>query len=142
MTPSLIGIGSGIFLILLFHLLQRFDKRLVYGLILTGIGFIYVGFTWSATDALVINSLQAVFFLLLAYVGIRKSVLLLTAGYFLHGTWDLVYGYFAPPGLVPPHYDIFCLAIDFTIGAYLLIVRNKLMKHGAAFGASPHYITK
>lgn len=120
MIPTLIGIGSGIVLIILFQLLRWFDKRLVYGLILTGIGFIYVGFTWSDLRAIIISSVQAVLFLTLAYFGIRRSIYLLAAGYFLHGTWDLVYVPFAPPHLIPPGYDLFCLSIDFTIGLYLL----------------------
>ncbi len=120
MIPTLIGIGSGIVLIILFQLLRWFDKRLVYGLILTGIGFIYVGFTWSDLQAILISSVQAVLFLTLAYFGIRRSIYLLAAGYFLHGTWDLVYAPFAPPHLIPPGYDLFCLSIDFTIGLYLL----------------------
>jgi hypothetical protein len=120
MIPALIGIGSGLFVILLFHGLREFDKLLVYGLILTGIGFIYVGFSWTVLQALVVNSVQAVFFLALSFLGIRKSVYFLAAGYFLHGTWDLVYAPFAPPALIPPGYDLFCLSIDFAMGLYLL----------------------
>ena len=70
--------------------------------------------------------MQAVFFLLLAYCGITKKVTFLIAGYFLHGLWDLAYGHFNLPDLVPPHYDLFCLAIDFTIGLYLVILNYGL----------------
>jgi hypothetical protein len=119
MLPSIIGISSGIFLILLFHWMKQVDKSLVYGLILTGIGFIYVGFTWTNLEALVICCIQAVVFLLLAWVGIRKSAYLLALGYFLHGTWDLLFAPFAPAHLIPPGYDLFCLTIDFTMGFYL-----------------------
>lgn len=120
MIPTLIGIGSGLVVILLFHRLRQFDKPLIYGLILTGIGFIYVGFTWSILQALIVSSLQAVFFLGLAYFGIKKTVYVLAAGYFLHGTWDIIYPFFFPPDLLPPGYDLFCLSIDFTMGLYLL----------------------
>lgn len=129
MIPSLIGIGSGIVVMLLFYIFRQFDKPLVYGLILTGIGFIYVGFTWSVLSALIVNSVQAVFFLALTYFGIKKTVYLLAAGYFLHGTWDLIYPFFFPAGLLPPHYDLFCLSIDFTMGLYLLwYARRNAMK--------------
>ncbi len=128
MIPTLIGIASGIVVILLFHLLRRFDKGLVYGLILTGIGFIYVGFTWSELQAIIISSVQAVLFLVLAYFGIKKTMYLLAAGYFLHGAWDLLYAPFAPPHLIPPSYDLFCLSIDFTIGFYLLWYANRNAK--------------
>jgi hypothetical protein len=45
----------------------------------------------------------------------------LAAGYFLHGCWDALYDFFKVPGLIPPHYDLFCLSLDFTIALYLLV---------------------
>jgi hypothetical protein len=120
MVPVLIGIFSGLFLMLLFGILKHLDKRLIYGLILVGIGFIYVGFVWTNLQALLICSLQAIVFLFLAYYGIKKSMNILAAGYFLHGCWDMAYHYFGASALIPPHYDWFCLSIDFTMGIYLL----------------------
>ncbi len=73
MLPVIIGISSGLIIILLFVILKQFDKKIIYGLILTGIGFIYIGFTWTDLQALVITSIQAVAFLFLAYYGIKKS---------------------------------------------------------------------
>jgi hypothetical protein len=119
MLPAIIGISSGIFLILLFHLIKQFDKTLVYGLILTGIAFIYVGFMWTDLQALITSCIQAILFLLLAYTGIMKSIYLIAAGYILHGCWDLLFAPFAPAHLIPPGYDLFCLTIDFTMGLYL-----------------------
>ncbi len=120
MIPTLIGVGSGILIILLFRIFSQFDKALIYSLILTGIGFIYVGFTWTDLTALVICSIQAVIFLMLAYFGFKRSLFLLAAGYFLHGTWDIGFSLINDDGLIPPQYDIFCLSIDFTMGLYLL----------------------
>jgi hypothetical protein len=122
MIPLLIGISSGLLIILIIALVKQADKQTFYGLILAGIGFLYVGFTWSDTVAVIINGIQAVFFLFIAAYGIRKGPLTLAAGYFLHGTWDLVYNLFQDAGLIPPHYDLFCLSIDFTIGFYLLFL--------------------
>ena len=56
MTPVIIGISLGLILILLFNILQQFDKKVIYGLILSGIGFLYVGYTWMDLQALIINS--------------------------------------------------------------------------------------
>ena len=117
MIPVIIGISLGLFVILIIALLKRLDKPIVYGLILSGIGFLYVGFTWTDTKALIINSAQAVFFLFIAWYGIKKSLYILGGGYFLHGIWDLVYNLFPASSLIPPHYDLFCLSIDFTIGS-------------------------
>jgi hypothetical protein len=124
MTATIIGISSGFFIILLFGILKQFDKKLIYGLILAGIGFLYVGFVWTDLQALVVNSVQAVVFLLLAYYGMQKKIYILAVGFFLHGCWDITYTFFRDPKLIPPHYDLFCLSIDFTIGIYLLFVNK------------------
>jgi len=128
MIPVFIGISSGLFVILIIALWKQLDKPIIYGLILSGIGFLYVGFTWSDTKSLVITAAQAVFFLFVAWYGIKKSLYILGAGYFLHGIWDLAYNLFPASGLVPPHYDLFCLSIDFTIGAYLLLMGYRKVK--------------
>jgi|SRR5688500_8631268 len=128
MIPVIIGISSGLLVILIISLLKQWDKSIGYGLILSGIGFLYVGFTWSDTTALIITSVQAVFFLFVAWYGIKKSLYILGAGYFLHGLWDLVYHLFPGSSLVPPRYDLFCLSIDFTIGAYLIAIQYRRKK--------------
>jgi hypothetical protein len=75
-----------------------------------------------------INCIQAVVFLFIAWYGIRRSLYILAAGYFLHGTWDLIYNLFPETNLIPPHYDLFCLSIDFTIGFYLLVIKYRDVK--------------
>ena len=127
MIAIIIGISSGLLVILLFTILKQFDKKIIYGLILCGIGFLYVGFTWMNVQALVVNSVQASFFLFLAYYGAKKSLSILATGYFLHGTWDLLYNLFPSSNLIPPHYDLFCLSIDFTMGAYILVLKYKTL---------------
>lgn len=126
MTSLIIGISTGILIILLFVILKRFDKQVVYGLILTGIGFLYVGFTWTDLESLMINSTQAIVFLFLSYYGIKKSIYILSIGYFLHGSWDLAYDLLNKPDLRPPHYDVFCSSLDFIIGIYLLILAKNV----------------
>jgi hypothetical protein len=129
MIPVIIGISSGLLVILVIALLKKVDKPVIYGLILAGIGFLYPGFTWSDTKALIITSVQAVAFLFIAWYGIKKSIYISGAGYFLHGIWDLAYNLTSGSNLIPPHYDLFCLSIDFTIGAYLLIIaKGKTLK--------------
>ena len=125
MYPIIIGISSGIVTIFLIVLLQYLNKTVLYGIILSGIGFLYVGFVWTNLPALIVCSIQAFIFLLLASYGIKKSILILAIGYFLHGCWDIAYSFFDSPALIPPGYDLFCLSIDFTIGAYLLIFRKR-----------------
>ena len=128
MNAALIGISSGIIIILLFTLLNQLDKKIVYSLILTAIGFLYVGFTWTDITAISLNIVQAIFFLFLAYYGIKRNMYYTVAGYFLHGLWDIAYDLFADSKLLPPHYDMFCLSIDFTMGFYLWIILYQMNK--------------
>jgi hypothetical protein len=123
MIATIVGISSGLLVILLISILKSLDKKLIYGLILSGIGFLYVGFTWTDKLSLLITAAQAVFFLFFAYYGMKGNLLLLAAGYFLHGLWDLAYDLIRLPDLRPPHYDLFCLSIDFTMGIYLILLK-------------------
>ena len=126
MNATLIGISSGLITILILALFKRVDKNIIYGLILAGIGFLYVGFTWSDITSLTINIVQAIFFLALAYFGIKRNLNFLITGFLLHGLWDLMYSQVASSSLIPPHYDFFCSTYDFIIGFYLLFVKYRL----------------
>lgn len=130
MVAIIIGISSGLLLILLIGFLKHLDEKIIYGLILSGIGFLYVGFVWADLQALVVNAIQAIVFLFFAYYGIRKSITILAIGYFLHGSWDLAYNLFTKSDLIPPHYDLFCLSIDFTIGFYILVSKYRTLRMG------------
>ena len=125
MNATLIGLSSSLVTIFIIALFKRSDKNIIYGLILAGIGFLYVGFTWSDITIVTISIVQAVFFLLLAYFGIKRNVYFLIAGYFLHGLWDIIYSQVADSGLIPPHYDFFCSTFDFVVGFYLLIIKYR-----------------
>ena len=122
MIATLIGISSSLITILIFTLLKRFDKNTIYGLILMGIGFLYIGYTWTDITTAIVSGIQALFFMSLAYLGIKKSYRYLVLGFFLHGVWDLLYPMFANPALLPPDYDYFCLSYDFIVAIYLLIL--------------------
>ena len=129
MISILIGISTGLVTILLIGILKQLDKKIVYGLILSGIGFLYVGFTWKDIPSLIITVIQAIIFLLFTCYGIKMNLYFLAAGYFLHGLWDLAYNLFRLTNLLPPHYDLFCLSIDFIIGIYLVMLQWHLAKH-------------
>ena len=126
MIGALIGTATGLIVILIFALLKGFDKIILYSLTLSAIGFLYVGFTWRDITQEITNIPQAIFFLFLAYLGIKKNFDFLIAGYFLHGIWDITYKYHADPYSIPPEYDWFCLTIDFMFGFYLLIIKSRL----------------
>lgn len=133
MNATLIGISAGLLTILIFAFVKGLNKDIIYGLILAAIGFLYVGYTWSDISALIMNLIQALFFLMLAYYGIKKNVYFLIAGYFLHGAWDFIYEHIGDSGLIPPNYDFFCSTYDFIIGFYLLGIKiQKNRKEGIA----------
>ncbi len=126
MISILIGISLGLLLIVLLVLLNSIDKKIIYGLLLSGIGFLYIRYTWTNLESFIINSIQAVVFVLLAYFGMVKNIYILAMGYLLHGVWDLIYDFLDQPDLLPPHYDLFCWSVDFTIGLYLLIYARSM----------------
>ncbi len=129
MNAVLIGISSSLITILIFSFIKRFEKNTIYGLILMGIAFLYVGYTWTNIEIAIISFLQVIFFMLFAYFGINKNAYFLVAGYFLHGIWDFVYPFIGNPDLLPPDYDYFCLTYDFIIAIYLIIINYKTNKN-------------
>ena len=125
MNSIIIGISSGLLIILSIMVFKNLDKKVIYGLVLSGIGWLYVGYTWSDLRSLVITVIQAILFLFISYYGVKRSLYIMAAGYFLHGLWDLAYDLFPDNHLIPPHYDLFCLSVDFTIGLYLLAIQYR-----------------
>src|SRR4051812_10315132 len=51
----------------------------------------------------------------------QKSMYFLAAGFMLHGVFDFVYSLFPGLDLLPPHYDWFCLSVDWAMGIYLFV---------------------
>src|SRR5262245_6233190 len=70
MTLALIiGISLGCISILFSRLLKQLDEKAFYALMLSAIGALYVGYTWTDTTSLIINCIQTFFFGTLAYLG-------------------------------------------------------------------------
>jgi hypothetical protein len=129
MNAAIIGLSAAVITVFLFILLKRFDKIIIYGLVLAAIGFLYVGYTWTDVTTVIINIVQAIFFLLLAYFGIKKNLYYMIAGYLMHGVWDIIYSQLADTSLLPPHYDLFCSTYDFVVGIYLLMLKYQMNRN-------------
>jgi hypothetical protein len=130
MNAALIGLAGSLITISIFTLFKRIDKIIIYSLILIGIAFLYIGYTWTNIEVATISFLQVLFFMVFAYFGVKKNLYFLIAGYFIHGIWDFMYSYVGNSDLLPPDYDWFCMTYDFIIGFYLIILnyqtnRNK-----------------
>jgi hypothetical protein len=65
------------------------------------------------------------FFMVLAYLGIKRSYWFLVVGYFLHGIWEMLYPLIANPDLLPPDFDYFCITYDFIVGLYLVVLNHR-----------------
>jgi hypothetical protein len=128
MTGFIIGLTSSVITILLLLLLKRADRIVVYGIVLAGIGFLYVGYTWTNITIALVSGMQVIFFITFAWFGIKKDLVFLVAGYFLHGLWDIVYDLFGNRSLLPPHYDAFCSTYDFVVAIYLWILKNQIYR--------------
>lgn len=126
MNAVLIGLSSSILTILIFSFLKRIDKNTIYGLILAGIAFLYIGYTWTNIEVATMSFLQTVFFIVFAYLGIKRNVHFLIAGYFLHGVWDFLYPLIGSSELLPPDYDYFCFTYDIVVAIYLFVINSPL----------------
>lgn len=64
--------------------------------------------------------------LICAFVGIRRSAVLVGVLWLLHAGYDAIHGQLlANPG-VPQWYPLFCAAIDVVVGTYLLWLSRRL----------------
>ena len=99
--------------------LLRLDKLTAGSLILTGIGFIYVGFAGDDTPLLIVNGTQAMVVWLLAYGGLRKNPMLIPLGLLLHAAWDLGYHYLVDGTGIPEGYEMYCVVVDLGLAGWL-----------------------
>jgi|AntRauTorckE5430_2_1112549.scaffolds.fasta_scaffold00275_4 hypothetical protein len=121
----LLGLLSAGFIIGAIELL-RLDKLAAGSLILTAIGFIYVGFSGDDLVQTTVNSAQALGIWLLAYGGLRKNALLIPLGLVLHAAWDLGYLFVVPgASIVPEGYELYCVVVDLVLAGYFYYCLRK-----------------
>jgi hypothetical protein len=123
MIPFLIGLGATAAIILFAEIFRKIDLKLYASLNLVAIPFIYVGFSISL-QSLVFTVPTALFFVVLAYLGYKKSYLFTVVGLVLHGLWDILFPYVST--VAPPGYDVFCITIDVLAAAYFYFKIKKL----------------
>jgi hypothetical protein len=119
MNDFYIGLITTIAVIAVVEIFRFLEKRLIAALVLTGIAFIYVGFSWHSTLSLTYVIIGGALFFGLAYFGYKKNFILVIIGLILHGIWDILFPYFS--STAPDGYGIFCLTIDFLLAIYFYI---------------------
>lgn len=112
-----LGIGIGIF-----STLVGLDRdRALYPTALIVIASYYCLFAvvGGSNTALVNESIVAAVFVVIAAVGFRTNLWLVTAGIVGHGVMDIFHHLFIEnPGL-PPYWPMFCMSIDIVLGVYM-----------------------
>lgn len=120
MNDFLIGLAWTLGIIAFLEIFKGFDKRLIAAYTLTGIPFIYIGFSYHDTSSLIASILSVAFFVALAYYGYKKNFNLVIAGLALHAVWDLVFPLFS--SMAPEGYDVFCITIDVLLALYFFLL--------------------
>src|SRR5215470_4876969 len=108
-----------------FAMLTGFDRdRVFYPTLLIVIATYYVSFAvmGSSTPVLMIESLAAGLFLMLAVAGFKRNLWLVVAGLAGHGVFDFYHHMFIQNPGVPVWWPGFCLSFDVLAGIFLAIL--------------------
>lgn len=116
-----VGVIGGLVAILIALLAPNAaDARLGLGMLLSGIGFVYLGFAVSdgRKSAIVVQAISALVFIWVAQIAIREdSNLLLGLGFVGHGAWDALHHEHHGWARVRTWYPPFCAVTDLVIAA-------------------------
>lgn len=113
-----------------------FDKeRSFYPVMLIVIAVLYILFAAIAGsgNAMLLETLPALLFVVAAAAGFRKSLWIVVGGLAIHGVFDFFHhGIIDNPG-VPEWWPAFCLAYDITAATYLgVLIRTRGAPSAAA----------
>jgi hypothetical protein len=127
LREHLTGMAVGLVLGLVsnaYTLLISDSKAYVYlGVLLAGIGFVYLGFAVAdgRVSAIAVQIGSAAVFLNVAFIGAsERSAVVLGLGYIAHGAWDWLHHNDRGPTHVRTYYPPFCVVADVVIGVPLL----------------------
>jgi hypothetical protein len=109
-----------------FAMLAGFDRdRVFYPTLLTVIATYYILFAvmGKSRPALIIESMVAAVFLMVAVAGFKKNLLWLVVGALAgHGVFDFVHRLFIQNPGVPEWWPGFCLSFDILAGGFLAVL--------------------
>jgi hypothetical protein len=120
-----------------FAMLAGFDRdRVFYPTLLTAIATYYILFAvmGSSTPAMIIESLVAGAFLMLALAGFKRNLWVIVAALAGHGVFDFCHHVFIQNPGVPVWWPGFCLSFDILAGGFLAMLLMR--RSGFALAAS------
>lgn len=102
----------------------------VLTILLAVIAALYVGPTLGGAEpAYLLEALVALLLMVLCVYALRASLLVLAAGYVLHGLWDLAHGPLVPH-ILPTWYAPLCVGYDLAVAACIVYAYYKLQFMG------------
>ena len=125
--PYLIGLGLALGVSVFARVIGLDRDRAFYPTILIVIALLYELYAviGGSTRALLLESIGAVGFSLLAVLGFKRNLWFAAAGLAAHGVYDFFHGQlFTNPG-VPAWWPAFCMTYDVTAGAILAWLQRK-----------------
>jgi len=92
--------------------------------------FIYVAFAMASMEDgwLMVSIGGVLLFLIFAYLGARRSVLWLAAGWFAHIAWDVAIHIAETVNFVPLWYPLACIGFDAVVGIAILLAYLRYQK--------------
>lgn len=112
----------------------KFDRdRSFFATILIVIATYYVLFSFISFEAMAIEIVIASVFSIIALVGALRWPLLLGAGIFLHGVFDLIHVQLIDNSGVPVWWPSFCAGVDVVLGIWViyLVQVKKTLEHSS-----------
>jgi hypothetical protein len=116
-------LGLAVLTCLVGYTLSYYKALDFFAVILVLIAGVYIGFGIEdgRRDKLILESIVAIGFVALVLLGMWKWPILIPAGYFLHGVWDLLHHPVKLGARVKKWYPPACIAYDWLVGAYIYI---------------------
>lgn len=130
MIAALIGVAVGVLTIVLARVIR--GQRWLYSLGLLTLPGLYAFFALQAGEQavgareMIYGIPFVVAGLVFAFVGVRRSAVVVGAFWILHGLYDLVHSQFITNAGVPGGYPVFCFSVDVVIGGYLLWLSRRI----------------
>ena len=120
-------------------MVTRFDReRVFYPTMVVVVAHYYILFAvmGSSTSVLVVESLVAAAFLVLAVIGFKKSLWLTAAALVGHGVFDFFHHLLIQNSGVPAWWPGFCMSFDVLAGGLLAVL---LMRRSGLASPIKHY---